>query len=190
MTKATRRDTRKQGALMTATVRIPVGEEHLAKIGGLENVSRRVDGDHVIISGERHNAYVNTGLNNSLDLEFGLGGTAVDRMGVTDDATAVTATTTKLDPTDDDTVIIKAFDSAATRTNQIVSAIATFTKSDGNIAYSKVGLLNTATDAGTGLVNVIGGGGSSPYDESFTIDLTGTTDFSVTIQLDITAAAT
>jgi hypothetical protein len=185
-----RRDTRRQGALMTATMRVPAGEEHLVHVSGMENMTRRVDGDSLVITGQRHNAYVNTGLNNSLDREFGLGGNAVSRMGVTNDTTAVTATTTKLDPTDNDTVIIKAFDTAATRTNQTVSAVSTFTKSDGNIAYTKVGLLTTTTDAGTGLVNVIGGGGTAPYDESFSIDLTGTTDFSVTIQLDVTAAAT
>lgn len=143
-----------------------------------------------------HNAYVNTGLDNALDLEFGLGGTAIGHIGVSSDNTAVTAATVYLNGASAGTAantIIKAISPAATRSAQTTTAGATFVNADftgGLFIWYKIGLLNTATDAGTGLVDVIGGsGGSSPYNRTFTLDLTNAGTFSVTAQIAVTAIA-
>lgn len=143
-----------------------------------------------------HNAYVNTGLNNSLDREFGLGGTAVGFIGVDNNSTAVTASTVYLHGAAGATAanqIIKAISPAATRTNQTVTGGATFANADftsGVFVINKLGFLTTSTDAGTGLVDVIGGtGGASPYNRTFVLDLTGAGTFSATLQIAVTASA-
>ena len=130
------------------------------------------------------NAFVNTGLNNALDRLFGLGGTAIGYIGVSSDNTAVTASSTTLGGT----VSIKAL-TTNSRSSQTVTAGATFTQADVSFSIRKVGLLNTATDAGTGLIDVIGGAGSSPYNKPFTIDLTSLSSFSLTLQIQVTAVA-
>lgn len=146
---------------------------------------------------EHHNAYVNTGLNNALDREFGLGGTAIGYIGVDNNTTAVTAATTYLHGSAGATAanqIIKAISPAASRASQTVTAGATFANADftsGVFVINKLGLLTTSTDAGTGLVDVIGGtGGSSPYNRTFVLDLTGAGTFSATLQIAVTASAT
>ena len=145
---------------------------------------------------EHHNAYVNTGLNNALDREFGLGGTAIGYIGVDNNSTAVTASTVYLHGSAGATAanqIIKAISPAATRTNQTVTGGATFANADftsGVFVINKLGFLTTSTDAGTGLVDVIGGtGGSSPYNRTFVLDLTGAGTFSATLQIAVTAQA-
>lgn len=142
------------------------------------------------------NAYVNTGLNNSLDREWGLGGTAIGWIGVDNNSTAVTASTVYLHGAAGATAanqIIKAISPAATRTNQTTTGGATFANADftsGVFVINKLGLLNTSTDAGTGLIDVIGGtGGSSPYNRTFVLDLTGAGTFSATLQIAVTAQA-
>lgn len=146
---------------------------------------------------EHHNAYVNTGLNNALDREFGLGGTAIGFIGVGNNSTAVTAATVYLHGSAGATaanVIIKAISPAATRASQTVTGGATFANADftsGVFVINKLGFLTTSTDAGTGLVDVIGGtGGSSPYNRTFVLDLTGAGVFSATLQIAVTASAT
>ena len=143
-----------------------------------------------------HNAYVNTGLNNALDREWGLGGTAVGFIGVSSNTTAVTAATVNLNGASGGTAantIIKAISPAATRTNQTTTGGATFVNADftsGVFVWNKIGLLTTSTDAGTGLVDVIGGtGGSSPYNRTFSLDLTSAGTFSVVAQIAVTATA-
>lgn len=143
-----------------------------------------------------HNAYVNTGLNNALDREFGIGGTAIGYIGVDNNSTAVTATTVYLHGAAGATAanqIIKAISPAASRTNQTTTAGATFANADftsGVFVINKIGLLTTATDAGTGLVDVIGGtAGSSPYNRTFVLDLTSAGTFSATLQVAVTASA-
>jgi hypothetical protein len=165
---------------------ITLPKEDLDKIDiqGLSNQQIHYAGKDAIISGERSNSFVNTGLENALDLLFGLGGNIVSHIGVTDDETAVTATATKLDPTDDDNVTLLAVQSLS-RTGRIVSAEATFTNANANFAYKKIGYLSTSTDAGTGLIDVIGGGGSSPYNQAFNIDLTGATTWSATLGIEV-----
>jgi hypothetical protein len=145
---------------------------------------------------EHANAYVNTGLQNSLNREFGLGGTAIGWIGVDNNTTAVTATTTFLHGASGATAanqIIKAISPAATLSAQTVTAGATFANADftsGVFVINKLGLLTTSTDAGTGLVDVIGGtGGTSPYNRTFVLDLTAAGTFSATLQIAVTAIA-
>jgi len=145
---------------------------------------------------EHHNAYVNTGLNNALDREWGLGGAAIGYIGVDNNSTAVTAATVYLHGASGATAanqIIKAISPAATRTNQTTTGGATFANADftsGVFVINKIGLLNTSTDAGTGLIDVIGGtGGSSPYNRTFVLDLTGAGTFSATLQIAVTATS-
>lgn len=135
----------------------------------------------------RSNAFVNLGLNMALDRIFNLTPpTAPTNIQLSNSTTAVTAATTTMGGT----VSNKAISPAATRTNQTVTAGATFTQADVTFVITKVGLLNTATDAGTGLYDIIGGtGGAAPYNQPFSIDLTGATSFSLTIQVLVTASA-
>lgn len=141
--------------------------------------------DGVLVA-ERPNIFVNTGLNLALDRLFGIAGAAVSHIAVSPDDQAVVAGTTLLDIAGGDAgFVAKAINPAASRTNQTVTAGATFTNADVAFAINKVGLLNTATDAGTGLVDVIGGTGNSP----FTIDLTTAGTWSLVLQILVTAAA-
>ena len=165
-------------------ITIPSNDFEKVKIEGLKNKHTHFDGDNVTISGERSNSFVNIGLENALNLLAGLGGSAISHIGVTDDATVVTATTTKLDPTDDDNVAILAVQSLAV-TGRVLSGEATFTHVNANFAYKKIGFLTTATDAGTGLIDVIGGGGTAPYNQAFNIDLTGATTWSATLGIEV-----
>ena len=153
----------------------------------LDNYTVKTDPDvesGLIITGSRSNSFVNIGLENSLDLLFGLGGNIVSHIGATSDTTPVTAATTKLDPTSDDDVQILPVQSLS-RTGRIVSGEATFTNANANFAYRKIGYLSTSTDAGTGLIDVIGGGGSTPYNQSFNLDLTGALTWSATLGIDV-----
>lgn len=147
---------------------------------------------------KHNNAYVNTGLNNSIDREFGsgTGGTVVGFIGVSSNNTAVTSATTFLNGASGGTAtntIIKAISPAGSRTNQTWTGGATFVNADftsGVFIWNKIGLLTTSGDAGTGLVDVIGGsGGASPYNRTFALDLTSAGTFSVTAQIAVTAVA-
>jgi len=142
------------------------------------------------------NSYVNTGLVNSLNREFGLGGTAVGYIGVSSDSSAVTASTVYLAGAAAGTAsntIILPISPAATLSSLTVTGGATFTNSSftsGVFAINKLGFLNTSTDAGTGLIDVIGGtGGTSPYTKTFSLNLISAGTFSFTAQLAITAVA-
>lgn len=142
------------------------------------------------------NSYVNTGLNSALDREWGLGGTAIGYIGVSSDTSAVTAATVYLAGSAAGTAsntIILPISPAATRSAQTTTGGATFTNSSftsGVFAINKLGLLNTSTDAGTGLIDVIGGtGGSSPYTKTFSLNLTSAGTFSFTAQIAVTAVA-
>ena len=57
-----------------------------------------------------------------------------------------------------------------------------------SFAITKIGLLRGS--ASTDVSNIIGGsGGSAPYDEPFTIDLTNITTWTLTMGVDVTATA-
>lgn len=152
------------------------------------------DKDTLLVA--HHNAYVTTGLQNSLNREFGLGGNPVGYIGVSNNNTAVTAATVYLNGASGGAAantIILAISPTATLSSTTVTAGATFTNASftsGVFAINKVGLLTTATDAGTGLVDVIGGsGGSAPYNKTFGLDLTSAGNFSLVLQIAVTASA-
>lgn len=156
---------------------------------------------------EHHNAYVRTGLRNSLLREFGAGGNAVGWIGVSSSASTVTENTRFLNGTSagvpgsggaGGNTVIKAFSPVATVTAdsvaaQTATAGATFTNADfpgGLFVWNKVGLLSTSTDTDGGLVDVIGGtGGTAPYARTFSADYTNVGQFVVTPQIAVTATA-
>lgn len=167
-------------------VELPDNAKRPVLFGGDTGAILRCEpGQELILT--RKNAFVNIGLNNALDLLFALASPGVpSRIQLSSSTAAVTAATTTMGGT----VSNKAISPAASRASQVVTAGATFTQADVAFVITKVGLLNTSTDAGTGLYDVIGGtGGSAPYNQPFTIDLTGTTSFSLTMQILVTAAA-
>lgn len=160
------------------------------------------------IWGAQSNGVVNLGLQMALDKLSGVTAPAnLADIGIASDTSAVTATTVFLGGAaaailsgGTQNGFIRAFSPAATRSNQVLTAGATFTQADQSGALfviHKVGLLNAATDVGTGLgagpasgiFDVIGGtGGSAPFNQPFTIDLTGVTSWSLLMQIQVTAA--
>jgi hypothetical protein len=160
------------------------------------------------IYGAQANGVVNLGLQMALDKLSGVTAPAnLSNIGIASDTAAVTATTVFLGggvaailSGGTQNGFIRAFNPAATRSNQVLTAGATFTQADmagAAFVIHKVGLLNAATDVGTGLgagpasgiFDVIGGtGGSAPFNQPFTIDLTGTTTWSLLMQIQVTAA--
>lgn len=134
---------------------------------------------------QRTNAYVNQGLQRALDRFFNLGGppAAPTHMGVSSDNTAVTAATTSFGGT---------FRSAAfsggtpVRAGNIVTAGADFTKGAGagqiDFSVRKIGLSAGAADGNA--MDIIGGAGVAPYNEPLTIDLTGTSAFTLRLEID------
>lgn len=145
---------------------------------------------------EEPNGLVNTGLNLALDRLFGLSGppAAISHIGVSSNTTAVTPSTVYLNGGSGGAAantIIKALSPAATRASQVITAGATFVPADftsGVFAIAKIGLLNTATDAGTGLLDVIGGtGGADPYSRTFAVDFSAGGTFTLVPQILITA---
>lgn len=175
--------------LLVATVAVPEHEEHRVRLQAM-NVKRLGRGRWRL---QHRNGVVNTGLNIALDRLFGISGppAAISNIALSSSTATVTAATTTLGGT----VSFKTISPAASRTNQVVTAGATWTEADSpgpkTFVVTKVGLLNTATDAGTGLLDVIGGtGGSAPFNQPFTIDLTNVTTFSLVMQIQLTAANT
>jgi hypothetical protein len=161
---------------------------------------RDADGNDVLCFAHR-NAYVQTGLRNALLREFGLGGTAVGYIGFSSDTSAVTFNTVYLAGasagTSSNSLIVAISPTATisaltTNTVQTVTAGATVTNASFStlFAVNKLGLLTTSTDAGTGLVDVVGGtGGTAPYDRSFSVNLVSAGSFSYTAQLAVSAVA-
>jgi hypothetical protein len=147
---------------------------------------------------EEPNGFVNTGLNLFLDRAYGISGppAAVGFIGVSSSTSAVVATTVFLNGGAGGTAantIIKALSPAASRTNQTVTAGATFVNADftsGVFVINKIGLLTTANDAGTGLIDVVGGtSGADPYSRTFSVDFTNAGSFTLVPQIAVTAIA-
>lgn len=115
----------------------------------------------------------NTGLQTSLDLTFGIGcETAIDAMGISDFGCIAAGTTTIAAATNKD---VNSFDATPTRCAQTVSAVATFSTSEGNFTITTITLHNDGAGAFTG---VYGG-----IDNQ---SITKTTDFTLTITMNIT----
>lgn len=163
---------------------------------------------------KHHNAYVRSGLRNSLLREFNIsgGGTAVAGIGVASSTSAVTVDTRFLNgataglngAVSGQNISIKAISPTATivtdgaGVTQTVTAGATFTNADffsTGFAWAKIGLTlavptSNSNELDGNLVDVIGGtGGSSPYNRTFSLDLTSAGTFSVTAQIAVTASA-
>lgn len=145
-------------------------------------------------SGRRDNAFVNQGLQYMLRRYFSVSGdtppAAPSHIAVSNGTSAVTASTTAIDGT---SISYSPFDSGYPQlTNQTVSSRATFTKGSGsaqiNFAVSKLGLC--VSNVASGIQDIIGGtGGSSPYNEPLSIDLTGAASFNFIPQIDVSLTA-
>lgn len=203
---------------LVARIAVPKGELHLVGGRGVEEVATwkpsaiprnpfRLDEAEVIYLA-RPNGFINLGLHFILDRIFNINtpATAITHMGISNDTTAVTATTLLIDPTagagsPDFTALGSGVGAAATsRTGNTVTCSAGWEPADFTtvFAITKVGLSTASTDAGddtvptvNGVVNIIGGtGGAAPYNEPFSIDLTTVSDFDLTLQIQVTAQAT
>jgi hypothetical protein len=149
----------------------------------------------------RHNAFVRNGLNAVLERMFGIGTTAaLSRIALSADAQTVVVGTTLIDPAGGASgSSFKTFSPAASvdASTSKATAGASFTQADVTWAVNKMGLANAATDAGvttagaiSGVWDIIGGtGGSSPYNQAFSADYTGSTSFTLTPSIVVTAAA-
>lgn len=138
----------------------------------------------VTIEGYRGNAFVNQGLQAVLDSAYGdLVANRIDHIALSGDTTAVTAATTTIGTPNSIKVTANT-----SRTAQTVSSDQTWTQADVAFAITKIGLLSGA--AATDVANIIGGtGGSAPYNEPFTIDLTNIATWSLTMGIDVSATA-
>lgn len=173
--------------LMIADIKMNPREFHRMKAVGVDIREWAPEEGHAILT--RKNTFVNTGLNMALDRLFNIGGppAAPTGIAVSADDQSISGSTTLLDPASGDTGFTRAaFDSTPVRSSQTVTCVATFTQATVTFAMNKVGILNTTTDAGTGLLDVIGGTGNSP----FTIDLTGVSSWTLTMSILVTASAT
>ncbi len=148
----------------------------------------------------RHNAFVTNGLNAVLERIGGVGTTAaLSNFVLAANTSAVTLATTKIDPVVTHTSF-KVFSPAysVNAATSVATAGATYTQADISWVITKMGLANTTTDAGTttagaiaGVWDIIGGtGGSSPYNQAFSADYTGSTSFTLSPSIALTAAAT
>ena len=179
------RDKMLLSGLLVATIEA----EHMDRVR-LDGVRIVEDtGDQIVV--ERPNGVVTTGLQLALDRLFGLNGppAALSHLYASADDQTVTLATTNIDPAGGATgFAAKAF-TENSRSGTTVTAGALFTQADIAFIVRKVGLGNTATDAGTGLYNVVGGaGGVSPFARTLSIDLTNAGDFNLTLKLQVTAA--
>lgn len=206
------------GSMLRARIEVPTTEFHKIEFSGTTYAPQWHRLNHLHISRlgghtrslviQRPNAFVDLGLHFILDRIFNINtpNTAITHMGISDDETAVVAGTTELDPSPSgDSPAIRTLGSgvgasATSRTGNIVSSSAGWADTDFTTPFpvTKVGLLNTSTDAADdtvptvqGIMNIIGGtDGTAPYDEPFTIDLTNVSAFNLTLQIDTEAQAT
>ncbi len=176
------------GSIARMRLVLPAADLDKATISGLSglHVTRLTDSDKVMVTGSRHNAFVNQGLKRALDLLFNatkgsLSG--ISHIALSGDSAAVTAATTTIGtPNSIKTV------TAVARVNQTTHGEATWTQADVAFAIRKIGFLYGP--AATDVANIIGGaGGSAPYDEDFTLDLQNIAAWSLQFGIDLTASA-
>lgn len=185
------------GGVAHANIVVPAAEADRVVITGMfRNPDGRTDPGHrrhdngdgtVTLQGHLHNAFVNQGLQGILDSAYGdLDPDRITHIGLSDDTDPVTASTNDLDPGTGNTSIKPTANTV--RNAQTVSTDQTWTQADVTWVISKIGLLRGGTS--TDVSNIIGGtGGSSPYDEPFTIDLTNISSWTLTMGVDVTATA-
>lgn len=141
----------------------------------------------ILTFAEKPNLVVNAGVNVTLDRLFGITASAALTMGVDNGTTAPTATSvssTAGGGTDTGSTSrrIIALDSAATRTNQVVSAVGTFT--NANVAFAMKRLFLSKAAAGT----TDASGDLIAMTAVFTIDLTAFSTWSQTFTATLTGA--
>jgi hypothetical protein len=142
--------------------------------------------------GYRHNAFLNQGLQAVARRYANIATVPAAPTGiaVSSDNTAVTATSTTFGGTFRYAAVNATFPSISAQT---VSYQSDFTKGSGagqiDFSVRKLGVTNATTDAVGAVQDIIGGAGSSPYNEPLTIDLTSTTSFTFRPQIDMTFLA-
>ena len=131
-----------------------------------------------------HNAYVNRGMHILLNRAFRTTENQITHMFISTSSDAVTGATTTVGGTS----VFRAFDSTPSAAAALtISALATFTKANIDTlaaAIRKIGMAASSTDAGTDLVDVIGGTGVAPYDEDISINLLSADNVTLTPQID------
>lgn len=177
--------------LLTATIITPDPDAVIIEGMEWDGAWSRTDTPGVWVARpQKHNAFVNSGLQNMLDRWMNGGGTSPTRIAVSSDNTAVTAATTTFGGTFRSSTMNATFPSRAAQTS---SFQADFTKGSGtnqiDFSVRKIGLTNASTDAASAVQDIIGGAGSAPYNEALTIDLTSTTSFTFRPQIDVTLTA-
>lgn len=159
------------------------------KNGFLETIqgwNYEVDGNTgSILLGVKPNLVVNAGVNMGLDRTFNITATAALTMGVDNGTTAPTATSVSSTAgggtdTGSSSRRIVAFDSVATRTNQVVSASGTFTQA--TVAFAMKRLFLGKAAAGT----TDASGDLYAMTSVFTIDLTSFSTWSQTFTAQVT----
>lgn len=147
----------------------------------------------------RHNAFVTNGLNAILERIGGIGTTAaITHFHFSADAQAVTLATTQIDPAGGATgrASKTVTNTVAAGTSILSCTSASFTQADISWVINKMGVGNVSTDPGTttpgaisGIWDIIGGtGGTSPFNQPFSMDFTGSTAFTLSPILTITAS--
>lgn len=139
----------------------------------------------IVSFAEKPNLFVNGGINVGLDRLFGITASAALTMGVDNGtnapvAASVSSTTGSGTDTGSTSRRIIALDSVATRTNQVVSAIGTFTQA--NVAFAMKRLFLSKAAAGT----TDASGDLIAMTAVFTIDLTAFATWSQTFTATLT----
>ncbi len=180
----------KLGGVASGALWVPAADLDRISIKGIPVKDGGPSGlGRVLELGPLHNAFVNQGLQRALDLLFedtqgALPG--ISHIGLSADSSAVTASTTSLDPGTAGSSVKTVAN--VSRTNQTTHGDATWTEADVTWKIYKLGFLYGA--GVTNVVNIIGGtGGSNPYNEQLEIDLTNATQFSLRMGIDLTATA-
>lgn len=142
-------------------------------------IPRVLDGGLVALE-PKPNLVVNSGINRSLDRLFGISGppAAVDSIGVDDGTANPGASTDRSADGNSTNRTIIAFDSAATRSSQVVSASGTFTQATVSFTMKRLFLsAGTGDTAGTlySMTNVFTMDLSafSTWSQTFTAEVTG-----------------
>lgn len=148
----------------------------------------------------RKNAFVTNGLNALLERMGGIGTTAaISHLHLSADAQAVTLSTTQIDPAGGATgrASKTVTNTVNAGTSVLTCTSANFTQADVSFVISKMGVGNVSTDPGTttagaisGIWDIIGGSGSSPFNQAFSADFTSSTSFTLSPIITITASNT
>jgi hypothetical protein len=151
---------------------------------GLDGWEARVVAPGRVVLAPLPNLVTNSGINIRLDRLFAINGppAAVSKMGVDNGSTNPTAST---DSSGSNTKTIIAFDSTATRSGQVVSAVGTFNQANVNFSMRRLFLSNTGTTL-TNSTTADPAGSLHSMTNVFTIDLTAFSTWSQTFTAQVT----